>query len=190
MASEPPAFDDVLRRAFERVGDDDARLFYRYFEEMKAHVRSFLHRKARDMPGESAVAQSALFSLFCDLVLAEVPLSDVDEEGYPTLWPLLLEYLERHCNKWNKWYRAAKRKGTEVSLEDFDVADYRGPADDENAVHAALDVLQAKVTARQMRVAELSARGLTLAEIARELGCSESLVSREKKIVRTVLMTS
>ncbi|MCI0407976.1 MAG: hypothetical protein L0191_05320, partial [Acidobacteria bacterium] len=80
-----PAFDDVLRQALSGIDNDDVRVFYTYFEELKEHVRRHLRGKARFMPGSSAVAQSALLSMFCDLALQQIPLSDVDEHGYPML---------------------------------------------------------------------------------------------------------
>jgi RNA polymerase sigma factor (sigma-70 family) len=195
--ADVPAIDDVLRSAFAHVDDDDVRLFYEYFEELKGHVRRYLSGKARLCPGESQVAQSALFSMFCDLSVQQVPLQDVDEHGYPMLWPLLLKYIERHCDKWKKYYRAQKRRGTEVSLAPasadrvgFDPPDHRASADDQEAVGAALTELYAKLTPRQRQVADLSAQGRTLEQIAAELGCSESLVSLEKKAIRKMLETA
>jgi DNA-binding CsgD family transcriptional regulator len=176
----------MLRRVLGHVKDDDVRLFYAYFDELKAHVRRYLGYKARKFPGSSAVAQSALFSLFCDLALQQVCLSDVDEHGYPALWPLLLKYLERHCNKWKKYYQALKRRAVEVPQAAIDPPDPRG---DEGEVGAALEALYARLTLRQRRVAELTAEGHTLAEVAAALGCSQSLVSLEKKIIRELLET-
>jgi RNA polymerase sigma factor (sigma-70 family) len=193
---DAPPLDDLLRNVFAKVDSDDVRLFYDYFEELKGHVRKCLSGKARLVPGESHIAHSALFSLFCDAALHQVPLQDVDEHGYPMLWPLLLKYLERHCEKWKKYYRAKKRAGTEIPLAasdpdrcGIDPPDHRGPADDERAVGDALAALYEKLTPRQRRVADLSAQGCTLEEIADEIGCSESLVSLEKKAIRKLLET-
>jgi DNA-binding CsgD family transcriptional regulator len=187
----------MLRRAFARVDDDDVRLFYCYFDELKDSVRGHLRRKARSVPGESAVAQSALFSMLCDVTLARIPLSDVDADGHPALWQLLLKYIERHCEKWNKYYRAKRFKGTEVPLAGgdsggpgIDPPDYRASAGDEEAVGEALAALHAKLTQRQRRVADLTAEGRTLKQIAGELNCSESLVSMEKKAIRKLLETT
>jgi DNA-binding CsgD family transcriptional regulator len=193
---DAPPVEEMLRRALADV-DDDVRLFFAYFEELKDHVRKYLGRKARQSPGESAVAQSALLSLFCDVALQGIPLSDVDEFGYPALWPLLLKYIERHCNKWNKYYRAKKRRGLEVSLAagdssrlGIDPPDHREQADEEAAVGAALETLYARLTPRQQSVADLTATGHTLEAIARQLDCSESLVSLEKKTIRRLLETA
>jgi DNA-binding CsgD family transcriptional regulator len=190
--TDVPSIDDMLKSAFRRVDDEDVRLFYAYFEELKRHVRKYLSGKARLFPGESHIAHSALFSMFCDLAVQQIPLQDTDEHGYPMLWPLLLKYLERHCEKWKKYYRAKKRRGTEVPLAcatgpGLDPADYRAPAGDEETVGAALASLYARLTPRQRRVADLSAQGRTLEEIAAALGCSESLVSLEKKAIRALL---
>jgi hypothetical protein len=187
--TDVPPLDAVLRQAFARVNDEDVRLFYAYFDELKGHVRRYLSGKARCCPGESHIAQSALFSLFCDLAVQQVPLADEDEHGYPMLWPLLLKYIERHCEKWKKYYRARKRRGTEVPLG-IDRPDHRAAAGDEETVGATLAALYDRLTPRQRQVADLSAQGRTLAEIAAELGCSESLVSLEKKAIRRILETA
>jgi hypothetical protein len=194
---DAPLLDDMLRGVFARTDDDDVRLFYAYFDELKDHVRRYLHGKARQFPGTSHVAQSALFSLFCDVMLHKVPLQDVDEHGYPMLWPLLLKYIERHCEKWKKYYRAKKRCGAEVSLAPADAdgpgldpADHRAPAGDEEVVGAALAELYQRLTPRQRQIADLSAQGRTLAETAAALGCSQSLVSLEKKAIRALLETA
>jgi DNA-binding CsgD family transcriptional regulator len=187
--TDPPPLDTILQRAFARVDDDDVRLFYAYFEELKKHARSALGHRARVFPGESHVAQSALFSMFADAASVGVPFGDVDEHGYPMLWPLLLRYIERHCEKWKKYYRAKKRSGTAVPLHGdaglaIDPADHRT---DDAGLEEALAELHRRLTPRQQQIAALSAEGRTLEEIAREVGCSESLVSLEKKKIRAAL---
>jgi hypothetical protein len=91
--SDAPPFDQTLRQALTGLDTDDVRLFYQYFEELKAEVRKYLGGKARVMPGESAIAHSALLSLFCDLALQQIPLSDTDEYGYPMLCDLALQQI-------------------------------------------------------------------------------------------------
>jgi DNA-binding CsgD family transcriptional regulator len=189
-----PPIEDMIRCAFARVDNDDVRLFYDYFDELKEHVRKHLGHKARTLPGESAVTQSALFSLLCDVTLQGIPLSDVDERGYPALWPLLLKYIERHCNKWNKYYRAEKRRRSEVPLAVGDDAegavnppDHVASPADEAIFHEMLEALDAKLTPRQRRIAELTAGGHTLEQIAADLGYSEALISIEKKAIRKLL---
>src|SRR6266704_2877308 len=93
MADTPP-FDDVLRQALRRLDNDDVRLFYEYLEDLKRRAARSLSGKARMMPGASAVAASALLSLLCDLAVLDIPLSDVDDQGRPAVWPLLLKYVE------------------------------------------------------------------------------------------------
>src|SRR6516164_3289076 len=137
MDIKAPPLHEMLRRDLSRLSDDDVRLFFAYFDELKQQVRKYLCGKARLFPGTSAVANSALFSLFCNATLAGLSLAEVDEEGYPALWPLLLLYIERHCNKWNKYYRAKKRNAVEVPLTadnsaaaTIDPADYRAGTDE------------------------------------------------------------
>src|SRR5262249_23149231 len=143
--------------------------FYDYFDELRAQVRrclgGHLGRKAGVFPGETAIGVSALLSLFCDVAAQNVPLSDVDEYGYPMLWPLLLKYVERHCNKWNAYYRTAKRGAAETSL-DADPVDYRADAG-ESALAEACEALYARLTEAEQKVLEGRLRGETLKEIAR-----------------------
>jgi hypothetical protein len=194
VMAEPPALDDVLRNALSGIDDEDVRLFYSFFDELKRSAWSLLRRKARAFPGESAVAHSALLSVLADVSVGQIPLADTDEAGGLALWPLLLKYLERHCNKWNKYYRAKKRQGKEVSLGGqgespaaLDPAD-PGPSPAEEAEFAdAWELLEKKLKPRQYQVATLAAQGRTLEEIAQALGCSETTVSNDKKAIRQVL---
>lgn len=197
MEPVAPSLNDLLRRDLSCLNDDDVRLFFDYFDELKRHVRKYLGRRARQFPGESAIAESAFFSLLCDVTPQGIPLADVDEHGYPALWPLLLQYIERHCHKWNKYYRAKKRRGVEVPLAAGDPSspgieprDHRAPSDEEETVGAILEELYAKLTPRQRRVADLTTADYTLAEIASELQCSQSLISLEKKKIRSLLATA
>jgi hypothetical protein len=192
--ADTPALDDVLRSALRGLDNDVVRVFYSYFEELKQLARSLLRRKARAVPGESAVAQSALLSMLADVSVSQMPLADVDEEGYPALWPLLLKYMERHCNKWNKYYRAKKRQGTEVSLgapggsqPALDPAEPRPSPAEEAEFADVWDMLESKLKPRQREVATLAAQGRTLEEIALALKCSETTVSNDKKAIRSVL---
>jgi hypothetical protein len=91
--ADTPALEDMLRSALSGIDDEDVRRFYSYFDELKNLARSLLRRKARAFPGESAVAQSALLSMLAEVPVHQIPLTDVDEEGYPALWPLLLKYI-------------------------------------------------------------------------------------------------
>jgi DNA-directed RNA polymerase specialized sigma24 family protein len=198
MADIPP-FDDVLRQALAGVHNDDVLLFYQYFDELKGVARRNLHGKARSLPGESAVVQSALLSMFCDTAVQQIPLADVDEYGYPMLWPLLLKYIERHCNRWNKHYQAKKRKRAEVPFGSgrardeasmaFEPADYRAGAANEEEFGAACDRLYAQLSDEERLVMEARLRDLTLAEIARLIGRSESTVTNRLNRIRALLET-
>jgi hypothetical protein len=192
--ADTPALEDVLRSALSGIDDDDVRLFYSYFDELKHLARSLLRRKARAFPGESAVAHSALLSMLADVPVQQIPLTDTDEEGYPALWPLLLKYIERHCNKWNKYYRAKKRQGKEVPLgapggwqPALEPAEPRPSPAEEAEFADAWDMLESKLKPRQREVATLAAQGRTLEEIAQALKCSETTVSNDKKAIRSVL---
>jgi hypothetical protein len=184
--SDVPSFDNVLRDALAGLDHDDVRIFYTYFDELKAHVRKYLGSKAKVMPGSSAVAHSALLSLFCDLVIQDLPLSDVDEHGYPMLWPLLLKYVERHCDKWNAYYRAKKRKATQTSLT-VEPADQRAAGDDESAFAAACEELSARLSDEERVVLEARLRDETLEQIAERIGRSESTVTNRLNRIRSLL---
>lgn len=198
--SEPVSFDTVLQQALSGVQNDDVRLFYDYFDELKRHARRHLRGKAQLGQGDSAIVQSALFSLICDAAAQQVPLIDVDEFGYPMLWPLLLKYIERHCNKWNKFYRAKKRQGSVLALDPaaasddtlagFDPADYRAEPEEEQRFAAALEAFQARLTEQQRRIVELRLQDKTLAEIAAAMQVSEATVSNRLKQIREQLVAT
>jgi DNA-directed RNA polymerase specialized sigma24 family protein len=146
------------------------------------------------MPGASAVAASALLSFLCDLAVLNIPLNDVDDQGRPALWPLLLKYVERHSDKWNKWHNTAGRKGFEVSLHGavdgghtIDPQDYRAPAGDEEAFEAALERLCERLSDEERRVLEARLAGKSLAEIALLIERSENTVSNRLAHIREVL---
>jgi hypothetical protein len=104
MPDDDPALEEMLRRVFHGIKDDkdaDLAVFHEYFDYLRGQVRKYLSCQARVMPGESAVVQSALFSMFCDLAFEQI--TEEDEHGYPMLWPLLLKYFERHGDKWKKY---------------------------------------------------------------------------------------
>jgi DNA-directed RNA polymerase specialized sigma24 family protein len=194
--ADTPTFDDALKQALQGLDNDDVHIFYDYFDELQWHARRHLGRKAQAMPGASAVAQSALVSMFCDLAVQQIPLSDVDEHGYPMLWPLLLKYVERHCDKWNKYYQAKKRKAAEVPLgaggadggsRGLDPADYRAPAEDEQKFITALEQLNGRLAEEERAVLEGRLKGETLEELAARIGRPESTVSNRLKRIRTVL---
>src|SRR5262245_17537260 len=192
MADTPP-FDEVLQQALQGLDNEDVRLFYDYFEDLRGRAARVLSGKARLMPGASAVAASALLSLLCDLAVLKVPLSDVDDQGRPAVWPLLLQYVERHCDKWNKWHEAKMRRGAEVSLHGagagrtIDPEDYRAPADDEGQFAAALERLCARLSDEERRVLEARLAGKSLAEIALLIERSENTVSNRLAHIREVL---
>jgi RNA polymerase sigma factor (sigma-70 family) len=195
MADTPP-FDEALRQALAGLDNEDVRIFYDYFEDLKRQARRHLGRRAATVPGSSAVAQSALLSLFCDLAVQQVPLADVDEHGYPMLWPLVLRYVERHCDKWNKYYLAKKRKGAEVSLgaggadgDRLDPADHREAAEDEAKFVAACEALSDRLSEEERAVLEGRLRDETLEQIAARIGRSESTVSNRLSRIRAVLET-
>lgn len=186
--SDEPAFEATLRSVLAGVNDDDVRIFYAYVEELKREVRKLLRHKPAVAPGESAVAHSALLSLVCDLAVQQIPLSDVDEYGYPMLWPLLLSYVERHCNKWNAYYRAKKRQGTEISMA-TDPLDYRASPDQEMGFDSACEALYAKLSAEERTVLEGRLADESLEQIATRLGRSASTVSNRLNRIRAVLET-
>jgi RNA polymerase sigma factor (sigma-70 family) len=190
-------FDDVLRQALRGVKSDDVQIFYEYFDDLKRQARRQLQGRARLVPGDSAVAHSALLSLIADLAAHRVPLADVDEFGCPMLWPLLLKYIERHCNKWNKFYRAKKRTGATVSLEHgahpasrIDPVDYRAAFDDEDRFEAACRAFYEQLTAEERRIVELRFQDKSLAEIAAAIGRAEATVSNRLKRIRDLLQTA
>jgi hypothetical protein len=139
-------------------------------------------------PGGAGAAgrTGALLSLFGDLALQQIPLAEVDDSGYPMLWPLLLEYVERHCNKWKAYYRAKRRQGTEVELA-AEPADHRACAGEESAFVAACEALYARLSPEERAVLEGRLQDQTLEQIARRIGRSETTVSTRLARIRALL---
>src|SRR5262249_55510248 len=104
---------------------------------------------------------------------------------------------ERHCDKWNKYYRAKKRQGTEVPLGPggaraagrlgIDPADYREPADAEDRFVACCERLCSLLSEEEQKVLLLRLQDKTLEEIALKIGRSESTVSNRLSRIRTLL---
>jgi Sigma-70, region 4 len=192
--ADTPSFEVTLSQALAGLDNEDVRIFYTYFEDLKRQARRYLGRKARIVPGDSAVAQSALLSLFCDLAPTRIPLADVDEHGCPMLWPAMLKYIERHCDKWNKHYLAKKRKAAEVSLAagpaGVDPTDYRASSDEETKFAADLEALSAALSAEDRAILEGRLKDETLEQIAARIGRSESTVSNRLNRMRTLLETT
>lgn len=187
---ESPPLDSVIDLALHRVDNEDVRIFYDYFETLKAKVRPRLIQKVKVGVGESAVLQSALVSMFQDVGHARLPLGDRDADGQPMFWPLLLGYLERHCDKWNKYYQTKKRGGVELhyagtdSRGGLDPADPHGELIDEAKVISACEKLEELLNDEERKVFDMWVEEKTLDETAQALGCSEAKVSYLRKKIR------
>src|SRR4051812_20256476 len=100
-----------MRRLRQRESDALTREFAGYVGRLVALARSRLREKVRHQVGEDAVVQSAVASL------VEKHGGDTVDLARPDgLWDLLAESTLRHCDRWNKRYRARKRAAPEVPL--------------------------------------------------------------------------
>jgi RNA polymerase sigma factor (sigma-70 family) len=109
----------------------------------------------------------------------------VDEYGYPMLWPLLLKYVERHCNKWKAYYRAEKRRGTQIPLTDL--PDQRAAASEEAEFVAVYEELCRQLDQEEQEILEARLCGLSLEEIAQLIGRSKSTVANRLQRIRAVM---
>ncbi len=187
---DAPPLDETLRQAFAGIDNDDVRLFYEYLDELKQEVRRRLPREAQAFPGSSAIAQSALGSMLADLAWHRIPLSDTDEFGYPMLWPLLLKYVERHCNKWRAYYRTKKRSGQAVPLQAVgELRDHRESATSEEDFISLCTAFFDKLDPLDQRICQGRLENKSLAEIAAEVGYSDTTVSKRLRRIRDKLET-
>lgn len=195
--SEPdlPSLDVVLEQALSGVNNDDVEVFYQYFDQLRNRVRSKLIVKARTAVGESAILHSALLSMFVDVKTLRIPLTELDSDGRPMLWPLLLKYIERHCNKWNSYYRATKVKqefpigpGTD-SVAGYDPAAREAGIDEEEVLDIC-ERLNANLAEDERAAFEDWVQGKTIEESAKRIGCSESKISYLRKRVRDKMLES
>src|SRR5262245_1613350 len=102
MPSEP---DRLLAEVLALVRDgnpprgDDLDCLLKHLADA---ARATLRRRTLKLTSAESVAESALASF----VMKGHPNALADPEG---LWRTLLASVVRHCEKWNKWARAAKR---------------------------------------------------------------------------------
>jgi RNA polymerase sigma factor (sigma-70 family) len=187
---DEPTYAHLLTRL--RQGDRDAQtlVFERYVQDLIRSAQAHLRKLPKLKVGASAVVQSALLSFF------ENHLPDTADLEADGLWGLLLENTLRHCEKWNKRFRAQKRRTPEVSINApdgkgtaLDLAD-AGPGPEDQVAETDYLVylfreLDARLTERQRQVLLLRQTGATVREIAEQLGTSKATVDREwKEILR------
>jgi hypothetical protein len=183
-----PDLDQTMRDAFAGIDNEDVRLFYQYIEELKHEVRRRLSHKVKLFPGSSAIAQSALASMILDLIPQKIPLSEVDEYGYPMLWPLLLKYVERHCDKWKKYHQTKGRTGRVVSTEAVgDLADERARPEAETDFLCLCEGFVQQLDLLDQCILQGRLEDKTLAEIAAHCKCSDTTVSNRLKSIRRKL---
>ena len=185
-----PTFDQVLDSAIHGERSDDVQAFYEYFEALKSKVKAKATARVKSALGESAIVQSAIFSMFEDVRELGIPMDDRDELGRPMLWPLLLRYLERHCDKWNKYYNRRKEQslGTIGGDRDFDPADSGADAFDEGQIERVCETLTGKLTAEEREIFQLWVAGQSLEQTSQALSCSEAKVSYLRKRIRDLLL--
>jgi DNA-directed RNA polymerase specialized sigma24 family protein len=173
-----------------RAGNQDAQVqvFRAYLHRVIALARVRLKSRVKQAVGEDAVALSAMASFFLNHTEKMIDLQDEN-----SLWGLLSEITLRHCEKWNKRFRAKKRAGTEVPLGSardehfFDPQDPApGPATDAGFVDIYTQFLE-QLSDRQRQVAEQQLQGSTVAESADALQISQSTVLRERREVKRIL---
>jgi len=106
------------------------------------------------------------------------------------LWPLLLRYIERHCDKWNKRYQTKKWGACEVRSE---VERVRTPAGvpgspptrmGRGTARTDLQRLLDSLSPEEVVVFECWKDQQSLAATALKLGCCEAKVSYLRKAIR------
>jgi RNA polymerase sigma factor (sigma-70 family) len=181
---------DLFRRINENAKNQDVELFYVYIEELKGLVRRNLHGKAKRDHDEMDVVQSAIESLIVNAELAHLSLAGVDEQGHPSLWPMLKAYIKRHCEK---RIRHPQERGVKVSLTSDDSGalvidpDDRGGGPVEDVIlRERTEQVLAKMTPRQRQVFDLYLTGLKAEKIAVAVGCSRQMVYVEIDRIRVL----
>jgi RNA polymerase sigma-70 factor (ECF subfamily) len=181
--SQELSFADLLARM--RDGDQDAatQVFNRYVQRLIGLARARLSARARQKVGDDAVVQSALFSFFRNHT------GEVDLQSEDSLWAKLAAGILRHCGKWNKRFRAAKRNRAEVPLHagtgemDREIELSADEPDPEEVALLADEVehLLSELTPPLRETLQLRLQGDTVADIARKMQLSESLIYRRLK---------
>lgn len=178
-----------------RAGEKDAQTdaYNRYVQDVIRAARRHLRSKVRAKVGSDAVANSVLHSFFAHHTAEDIDLSDEQN-----LWPLLLKITLRHCEKWNKRFRAAKRNTVEVSLvvgsqsagespNDIDLPDHGASPEEAVMLADFIEHVLNHVSPLQQRIFELRREGQTIKQIADEVGMSQATINRNLREIYKLL---
>jgi RNA polymerase sigma factor (sigma-70 family) len=192
-AVQPPESPDDTAAIWVRYVDGDeyaaAKLFQRYLERLTALARSRLSARLAVRVDADDVVMSAYRSLFIGGRDGRFTIAQPGD-----LWRLLVEIaLHKVCRQASR-HLAQKRS---VRAEQGDVhvdesarhAISREPSPDAAAALAEeLSVMMAQLKPAARRVVEWRLQGESLADIAKETGCSERTVRRHLQAARQVIL--
>jgi DNA-binding CsgD family transcriptional regulator len=175
-----------------RRGDDDAHtaVWVRYWQKVIGKTCTKLKWRVKEVYEPGNVAASVMSSFF-----QHHTEDDIDVQAEDGIWDLLIEVTLRHCEKWNKRFRAKKRKregsllpiGVERAGTDGKPDAGFDPDDDEvrpdlidEADYLAhlLHKLNTRLNDRGRQVVALHLSGLTNADVGQSIGISKTRVDQ------------
>ena len=176
-----------------RAGDAGARarVFEAYYQQVIGEACRLLRWRVKEAVEPANVAASVLSSFFSNHTEDAIDLHAPDG-----VWGLLLEMTLRHCEKWNKRFRARKRRPAGGVTPIGDGSEEGGvvPADDAPGPEEAVDEadyyahlvreLEALLSERQRTVLALHLSGRRADEIADRIGFARPTVDRELAAIR------
>src|SRR5205823_3318020 len=115
--------------------------------------------------------------------------AEIDLRDPNSLWLLLLAITLRHCAKWNKRFRAAKRKAQVVAIGAGagDVEDDQEGPDVAVEFTDYFECFMGRLTPVQQRIVELRLQDRTIKQITAQVGLSQATVSRHLRDIRALL---
>lgn len=171
--------------------DSDAAfaVFRRYAERLIGVAHNRLGARLRQKDGPEDVVQSVFRSFF-----HRQRKGDFQFDRWDDIWSLLVQLTIRKCIRRVDHYQAAKRDvRREHSVDQgdspaWDLVNSAPVAEDVAALEEVFNELAETMDGDQNRILELSLMGHEVKEIARELGCGNRRVQRERLKIKRRLV--
>jgi len=179
---------ELMERLCKEDVDARVTVFEKYWQGVIEQACQKLKWRVKEAVEPANVALSVLSSFF-----EKHAEDDIDLQQQDGVWGLLVEITGRHCEKWNKRFRAKKRRpeggvlridgntsnaarGREDLFEHEDVEAPKDLIDEADYLAHLLYQLNNRLNERQRQVIALHLSGLTNNEVSQAMGITKSRV--------------